>query len=190
MPMETPMPDDDRDHLAALVRAAQAGDAAAYAHLLREVAPIVRRTVGRRWGAGPDAEDIVQDVLLSVHAVRHTYDPERPFLPWLLAIVRNRVADAARRHARRAVNEVTVDVLPETFREDAANPEREGAASDALRTAIAGLPPRQRVAVELLKVKEMSLKEAAAATGMSISALKVAVHRAIKSLRAALGTEA
>ncbi|UEM25183.1 sigma-70 family RNA polymerase sigma factor (plasmid) [Skermanella mucosa] len=186
------MPDDDRDHLAVLMRAAQAGNAAAYARLLREVAPIVRRTVGSRWGTGPDAEDIVQDVLLSVHAVRHAYDPGRPFLPWLLAIVRNRVADAARRHARRAVSEVAIEAPPEAFSPehfagDAAGTDREGITSDRLRIAIADLPRRQRIAVELLKVDEMSLKEAAAATGMSVAALKVAMHRAIRSLRAALG---
>jgi len=45
------------------------------------------------------------------------------------------------------------------------------------------LPPGQRQALELLKLKEMSLKEASAATGLSITALKVATHRALKSLR-------
>jgi RNA polymerase sigma-70 factor (ECF subfamily) len=48
------------------------------------------------------------------------------------------------------------------------------------------LPPGQRQAVELLKLRELSLKEASALTGMSIGALKVATHRAIASLRRTL----
>jgi RNA polymerase sigma-70 factor (ECF subfamily) len=49
--------------------------------------------------------------------------------------------------------------------------------------AINQLPIGQRQAIELLKLREMSLKEAAATTGMSIAALKVATHRALKALR-------
>jgi len=180
-------PEQSGGDWAALMRAAQQGDAAAYAQLLREVAPAVRSMVGRRWGRGAEVEDLVQEVLLSIHAVRHTYDPARPFLPWLMAIVRHRIADGARRHARKAANEVTIDVLSETFLVDATNPgDDRGADTDALHKAIAGLPPGQRQAIELLKVREMSLKEASAASGLSIVALKVAVHRAIKTLRSKL----
>jgi len=51
------------------------------------------------------------------------------------------------------------------------------------------LSPRQRDAVEMLRLREMSLKEAAAASGTSISALKVSVHRAVASLRKALANK-
>ena len=57
---------------------------------------------------------------------------------------------------------------------------------DALARAIQALPPGQRQAVELLKLRELSLKEASALTGMSIGALKIATHRAIASLRRTL----
>ncbi|CUW40110.1 putative RNA polymerase sigma factor [Magnetospirillum sp. XM-1] len=177
---------DDDTHLQELMRAAQAGDGRAYGALLAQVAPIIRRVVGKRW-RGPDAEDIVQEALLSLHAVRHTYDPGRPFLPWLLAIVQYRVADAARRHARRAAREA-----PECGFErglpDVAAPAAEEGPGDPhlLARALADLPEGQRRAVRLLKLEERSLKEAAEATGMSVGALKVAVHRGIKALRAKL----
>lgn len=58
--------------------------------------------------------------------------------------------------------------------------------NEQLRRAIQLLPVGQRKAVELLKLRELSLKEAAAATGMSIGALKVAVHRAIRILSTVL----
>jgi RNA polymerase sigma-70 factor (ECF subfamily) len=128
--------------------------------------------------------------LLSLHAVRATYDPERPFLPWLLAIARNRMVDSARRYGRRAAHEVQVQNVDVTFSDEATNIAAEVYGDpEALRQAIAGLPRGQREAIEMLKLREMSLKEAAAASGMSIGALKVSVHRAIGSLRKALKKE-
>jgi RNA polymerase sigma-70 factor (ECF subfamily) len=171
--------------------AAQAGDTAAYETALRLIAELVRRMVRRQRGfLGADAvEDLVQDVLLSVHAVRATYDPRRPFVPWLIAIVRNRLADHARRYARTAAREVIVDDLDVTFSSGDANlPESGLIDSNALRAAIEALPNGQRTAIELLKLREMSLKEAAAASGTTVGALKVATHRAMAELRRRLKT--
>jgi RNA polymerase sigma factor (sigma-70 family) len=136
-----------------------------------------------------DIDDLVQDILLSVHVARATYDPERPFLPWLTAIARNRMADGARRYARRATHEVTSGQPPETFPAQATNISENGYGDgQALAKAITRLPPSQRQAVELTKLRQMSLKEASAATGTSIGALKVSVHRGLSALRKALGT--
>jgi RNA polymerase sigma factor (sigma-70 family) len=175
--------------LSSLMRKAQDGDQAAYASLLREVLPILKRVVQARLGFLPvmDREDLVQDILMSVHAARVTYDPTRPFKPWLMTIAHNRMVDQARRNSRRAANEMSVDEYPA----DVADADA-GAASDRygdpeeLRRAITVLPKGQRSALELLKLREMSLKEASQATGMSVSALKVSVHRAIKTLRVSL----
>jgi RNA polymerase sigma-70 factor (ECF subfamily) len=172
------------------MRLAQDGDADAYRALLAAVTPRIRRVVrSRRAFLGAEAvEDLVQDVLLSLHAVRHTYDPARPFFPWLLAIVRNRLADAARRYGRQKRREVAVDDLDVTFATLASNTSEEGIGDEeALVRAVQQLPEAQRTAIELLKLREMSLKEAAAQTGSSVSALKVATHRAMASLRRALG---
>jgi len=173
--------------LAMLMRAAQGGDGAAYAQLLAVVTPIIRRLAARRWTGSEEADDLVQDVLLSLHQVRHTWDPGRPFLPWLMAIAHNRLADIQRRQVRRIRGEVAVEVLPETFSNDEAKePIERMADADELGRALATLPPRQRQVVEMLRLKEMSLKEASAASGMSIAALKVSMHRAMKALRAVL----
>jgi RNA polymerase sigma-70 factor (ECF subfamily) len=183
-----PEPEQDRA-LAGLMKAAQGGDTAAYAQLLRTIIPLVRNAVRRaqRYRDPADIEDMVQDVLLSLHAVRGTYDPERPFIPWLLTIARNRSIDAARRSIRRAAHEIQVDELPVTFADDATNNELEGYGDpEALKVAIAALPHGQRKAVEMLKLREMSLKDAADATGMSIAALKVSMHRAMASLMRAM----
>jgi RNA polymerase sigma factor (sigma-70 family) len=180
------------DDLPRLMRAAQAGDARAYSTLLHILAPKVREMVRRRLRSlqPQDVDDLVQDILLSVHAARATYDPSRPFLPWLAAIARNRMADSARRYGRRAAHEVAPDRPVETFAADDTNmPANRYGDSEALAQAMTKLPQGQRQALELTKLREMSLKEAAAATGSSVGALKVSVHRGISALRKALGGE-
>lgn len=171
---------------AALMKAAQGGDAEAYAALMQELARRLRQIVRHRRAflEHADIEDLVQDILLSVHAVRATYDPARPFIPWLLAITRNRLADGARRYSRVGAHEVAVDDLDVTFSSERTNTlQTEYGDPEALTRAIADLPPRQRTAVEMLKLQEMSLKEAASASGTSVGALKVAAHRAMDALR-------
>src|SRR5437016_10589366 len=105
------------DRFAALMKAAQAGEADAYVQLMQQLAPRLRLIVlrYRSFLAAEDIEDLVQDILLSLHAVRATYDPKRPFMPWLLAITRNRLADGARRYVRRAGRDVSVNNPEITF---------------------------------------------------------------------------
>jgi RNA polymerase sigma factor (sigma-70 family) len=181
----------DDTHLVALMKRVQAGDHDAYEDLLDDLMPRVRRLVHRQRGflGSEEVDDLVQDILLSVHAARATYDPKRPFLPWLLAIARNRLADGARRHERRSAHEVLVDDLDVTFPSQRPNLLRgEYRDPHALKQAIGALPHGQRNAIELLKFQGMSLKEAASASGTSVSALKVATHRAMNALRKMLKT--
>lgn len=177
------------EHLSRLMARAQQGDQDAYVTLLRAITPRIRQIARGRRGFLGDAgvEDVVQDVLLSIHTVRATYDASRPFLPWLAAIVRHRLADAARRHLRHGAHEIAVDNLDVTCHAQTANDLEETFGDpDALIQAIRALPPGQRQAVELLKLRELSLKEASVVTGASIGALKLATHRAMTSLRKAL----
>jgi len=167
-----------------LMRAAQDGDRTAYTRLLSELLPVLRQIVRRRCRNPQDAEDIVQEVLLSVHAVRHTYDPTRAFMPWLMTITMRRITDAARKLSSRSANETTVDVLPETFSGHETKKEQDTSDdNEVIRRAISLLPPGQRQAILLVKLRGLSLQEAATATGKSISSLKVAVHRAVKAMR-------
>src|ERR1700724_1466275 len=100
-------PETHEERLAALMRSAQSGDADAYAALMQELAVRVRQIARHRRAFLEDAdvEDLVQDVLLSVHAVRATYDATRPFIPLLLAITRDRLPGAARRCVRYGAHE-------------------------------------------------------------------------------------
>ena len=176
-----------------LMTQAQDGDRDAYRVLLEDVSPYLRALASRCFSDASDVEDAVQDVLLAIHMMRNTYDPARPFGPWLVAIANRRIIDRLRRKARDKARQVALAAEFETFQADAANFQvslRIALPDDgALREAIERLPSEQRQAVELLKLREMSLKEAAAVTGRSVTALKVATHRAIKSLRAMLRKE-
>lgn len=171
---------------AILMAHAQDGDRSAYRRLLREITPYLRSLAARRHRDPSDVEDAVQDVLLTVHAIRHTFDPTRPFGPWLVTIANRRFIDRLRRQGRRRDRETPLMPEHETFAEPQANLE-ETPDRHELEKAIGELPPMQRKAVQLLKLKEMSLKEASTASGMSIAALKVNVHRAVKRLRKILG---
>lgn len=178
---------------ACLMEAVQQGNGLAYSELLEELAPLIRRMIRRRqpFALPPqDVEDLLQDILLSVHVARATYDRTRPFLPWLASIVRNRMADSARRAVRQRRNESLAEQLAETFMPARTNTVEDAyAETEALQYAMAELPGGQRQAVELLKLRELSLKEASAVSGMSVGALKVAVHRGVKALRVRLTRE-
>ena len=185
--MTTSRPEDDRSY-ETLMQAAQNGDAQAYTLLLKKITPRLRHAVRnqRRFLDPADIDDIVQEILISLHAVRVTYDPRRPFMPWMMAIARNRLADSGRRHARQNAHEVRADEITVTFSEDDTNILDTYGDPEALHRAIKTLPPGQREAVEMLKLREMSLKEAASASGATTGALKVSVHRAMTTLRKVL----
>ncbi len=182
---KTPRTRDWSDRMAR----AQDGDRNAYRALLEDITPYLRMLAARCFREPSDVEDVVQDVLLTVHTVRHTYDPRRPFGPWLVAIANRRIIDRLRQQLRARSREIALSAEHETFSPDATNLSFDDTSADsaALNAAIMTLPRDQRQAISLLKLKEMSLKEAALASGRSVSALKVATHRAIKSLRKRLG---
>jgi RNA polymerase sigma-70 factor (ECF subfamily) len=177
--------------LAALLALAQNGDRAAYSALLQGLLPYLRRLASRRLTRPQDVEDTVQDIFLSIHAIRHTYDPARPLQPWINVIAERRVADRLRRLYRLRNREAPLpDDAGETFAADDANMTSEVTLDmRAVYRAIEQLPPGQRQAIALVKVQGLSLREAAARTGQSEGAVKLSVHRAVKALRHLLGKE-
>jgi RNA polymerase sigma-70 factor (ECF subfamily) len=166
-----------------LLAAAQRGDAAAYRLFLANITPFVQGIVRRRTGAEDRVADIVQDVLLTVHRVRHTYEPGRPVKPWLAAIAVRRSIDAMRKRGRIGGREVHNEPAYETYADPQANRGEAGDPARTLAQLTAGLSKGQKEALELVKLKEMSLAEASVASGQSVASLKVNIHRAIKKMR-------
>ncbi len=163
--------------------AAQQGDADCYKRLLAELLPFVRGIVRARLSDAAAAEDVTQEVLMSIHTARHTYRAERPLTPWVRAIARNAVVDWARRQGRR--REVGIEAAEHT-----ASPSADplaGRISPGLERALSSLPEAQREAVVFLKVEGLSVAEAAEKAGVTPGALKLRAHRGYKALRDLLG---
>ena len=169
------------------MRRAQDGDRPAYAQLLRELTPYLRSFCRRRLPTAEDSEDTVQETLVTLHKARAMYDPARPFRPWIVTLARRRIADRLSL-IRRIGPAVEINEASEVTSLTAEANSYEGElTAEELRAAIAALPPGQRQALELTKLKELSLAEASAQSGLSITALKVATHRAVASLRKRFG---
>src|SRR4051812_49214722 len=156
--------------------AALMGDAGAYRMLLSGLTRHLRSYFARRLDSGA-AEDAVQETLIAIHARRATYDPALPFTAWVFGIARYKLIDEFRREKRRAV--VPLDEAPELFAHDEA--EAATARRDVTKL-LARLPQAKRRLVEAVKLEGQSVADTAAATGLSESAVKVNVHRAVKSL--------
>jgi RNA polymerase sigma-70 factor (ECF subfamily) len=180
------------DALGALFCAGRAGDEKRYAEALRRCAALLRRfTAGKLQRMAPgmlgDAEDVVQECLLAIHLKSHTYEAAQPFEPWLYAVARYKLIDLLRR--RQPGRELSLDLLAETHEfADPADATETQAGAD-LAVLLAHLPDKQRRPIELVKLEGRSVAEAAATTGLSVSAVKVGIHRGLKALAKRLAAE-
>ncbi|PKA30679.1 RNA polymerase subunit sigma-70 [Cedecea lapagei] len=164
-----------------LMTKAQAGDRHAYTQLLRAIVPAIRAIVRRQVFDPALVEDVIQDVLLTVHRVRHTYDPDCPFLPWLMAITQARAVDALRHHGRTLRRETdTEEALTNVAAVESVEHQDE---QEELALILNRLPARQRQIVEHIHLQEMTLAQAASRHNLTISAVKSLLHRAITNLR-------
>jgi RNA polymerase sigma-70 factor (ECF subfamily) len=170
--------------------AAQQGDRRAYAALLSAALPWLRLRARARWpqSNAADIEDIVQETLLALHRSLHLYEPPRPVAPFLFGIMKLRGADVRRQRHRHAAHETVLDDLPVTSSALTAYPQLEATIDRAtMRAAVRRLSPRDREVLDMLKLQEMSLHQASAASGLSVTALKVRTFRAIHRLRRVMG---
>lgn len=177
---------------AAWMAAAQAGDSASYERLLRDCVPLIKGVARRQGVLGDRIDDVVQDVLLTIHRARQTYDPGRSFTAWLRVIAERRAIDLLRQTGRQGAREIHAPLAFEDYADASADPSTGlDRADDAGRIdqALAGLPARQREAVQYLVLEEQSLADAAALTRRSKGSLKVNLHRALKALRGRIERE-
>ena len=165
--------------LHALMSSALAGDKRAYQTFLGEVAAGLRVFIRRRLFVGPDeAEDIVQEVLLAIHTKRHTYDVSQPVTPWIYAIARFKLVDHLRKLGRRGVQVPVEDEIGLFAESD----HEAGAVKRDIERLLDKLPRKQRESIRMVKLQELSVREAAEKASMSESDVKVSVHRGLKTL--------
>jgi RNA polymerase sigma-70 factor (ECF subfamily) len=163
------------------MQAANRGDGDAYRRVLEGLTPVLRAWVKRdlaRYGsAQEEVEDVVQETLLALHLKRHTWDEARPLLPWVRAIAQNKLIDAMRRRGRHV--HVPIDEVSDALAVDEEPAALRGLESER---ALALLQGRARDIVMAISVEGASAREVADRLGMTEVAVRVALHRALKSL--------
>lgn len=163
------------------------GDGPAYHLFLKELSGVLRAYFRRRLAGLPDeVEDLVQESLLAIHNQRHTYDAAQPLTAWAHAIARYKMVDLLRRRGGHEALHVQLDDDSEL---PAAEEIEAGDARRDVMTLLAQLPDRQRLPIQHVKLEGLSVLEAARLTGMSVSAIKVGVHRGLKALAARIRNE-
>ncbi len=167
--------------LARLMAMAQGGDGAAYRTVLSECQRWLTRFFARRI-APAQVDDLVQETLLSLHTKRATYDPARPFLPWLAAIARYRWVDQLRKTYRAQEVELEDQFSVPSGEEDIA-------ARISIDRLLTFLSPGQAEAIRLVKIDGLSIIEAAQKCGQSEPLVKVNIHRGLKKLAALCESE-
>lgn len=162
----------------AWMQRAQAGDREAYTSLLDELASVIRAFVRKTLGDVPLVDDCVQESLIAIHDARRSYDPRRRFRPWMFAIVRHKTIDAVRRaDVRRRHEAEPADVAGGHGEAPAAERAAE------TRRVLQGLSEPFREALVLTKYEGYTIEEAAARAGISATAMKTRVHRALRRVR-------
>lgn len=174
---------DTHAELTALFREGVAGDTASYNQFLQRISALLRRIVGKRLPAC-DVEDVVQEVLISVHKARHTYDGQRPLMPWLLAIAGFRINDYLRKLYTQVRQDIDVETIAETLPDDVTESREE---TESLNELLKNVPERQKRILTMMYMEGHTARETGKRLDMSESAVKVAAHRAIRKIRERLG---
>lgn len=163
---------------------AQQGDGRAYDAFLKSLATIAKAVVTRKIGKQGDVEDVVQEIILSVHKARHTYDPARPIMPWLGSIIHYRLTDWMRSHyARQEQKHVPIDEVLAFLAMDVTDHVAE---NEYIHKAMEMLNATQQRVLEAMYMQDLSVAQTAQKLNMSVSAVKVTAHRAYKKLRESL----
>jgi RNA polymerase sigma-70 factor, ECF subfamily len=174
---------DDEIDLHRWMVLAQDGDGAATSRLLTALAPRLRAFFRGKGASSEDAEDLVQETLIAIYTKRAMFDPGQRLLSWTYAIARYRMIDRWR-HTKRRGHELPIEDFEHVLmaqQPEAGDPKRD------IARLLATLPNKQRTAIELVKIKDMSINEACAATGWTASDIKISIHRGLKSLMALVG---
>lgn len=167
----------DEASMARMMAASQSGDRDIYRVLLAEIQLWLEQFFRKRVPPA-QLDDLVQEVMIAVHAKRATWDPSRAFYPWLAAIARYRWVDHLRKVYRSAEDELADRDVAEDSEEEAVM------ARMSLDRLFVHLSQRQVEVIELVKIEGLSIAEASARTGQSESLVKVNIHRGLRRLSA------
>jgi RNA polymerase sigma-70 factor (ECF subfamily) len=182
------------EELRKLMILALEGNSVAYEEFLLRVSRMLKKFMGSFSGIGGvgissldrangRVDDMVQEVLLTIHRKRDLYRKDMPILPWIRTIARHRMIDMIRADARRPQTTEWSD-LEESFGLMAPVSSSSGEESaQELEALTLGLSEKQKEILFLAKIEEVPLARIAEQRGMSLSAVKVTVHRALQAIR-------
>ena len=140
--------------------------------------------LGGKYAGQENIEDLLQEVLITLHQKKHTYQLDRPILPWLYAIARHRYIDFYRAK-KRLPGTVSFDA---DFEKHFAETEKHEPTHN-IEEVMELLTPKQKEMIFLVKVEGLSYVEAAKTLSMSVPSVKVGVHRIVKALKSKVGHE-
>jgi RNA polymerase sigma-70 factor (ECF subfamily) len=163
------------------MRLAQQGDKRAYSSLFFKLTPLLRSFISQKINNPDDVEDIVQEILISIHKAGHTYDAGRPFEVWMYTIARYRLNDHLRTlYKTEGLKDSIQDDIGHFYPEN--NVTEEAETNESIRELLEALPEKQRTIVTMMKVEGYTAKETAEKVNMSETAVKVAAHRVYRKL--------
>jgi RNA polymerase sigma-70 factor (ECF subfamily) len=172
---------DNTDNFAALMKQALAGDQRAYGDLLQETSRLLRPFLAKRLNFTNEVDDLLQEILISIHKARHTYDGNRPYKPWVFAIARFRMQDHFRAHSADQLHHAAdLDDMQDFLHE---NVTETAFSYESISGEVEKLPEKQAIILRMMHQEGYTAKEVAEKIGMNESAVKVAAHRAYKILR-------
>jgi RNA polymerase sigma factor (sigma-70 family) len=145
-----------------------------YRRLLTEMSAWLCRYYVRRLPSAM-VDNAVQEVLLALHEKRHTYDPSKPFNPWLAAIARYKWIDRLRAMKAVSTDELSDDLVVMDHGEVVQS-------ARSLEVLLDTLKPAQAEVIRLVKLQGLNIEEAAVRTGQTISLVKINIHRGLGRL--------
>lgn len=170
--------DSQNDQLSVWMKAAQNGDQTAYRQVLEAAQPLLETYVNQKVSSPEEAEEIIQQVLIRVHAYRHTFQARSRFKTWLLTIARNVLKEHYKKKSKHSIE--SGELVEE------ASMMQVGSDQDAIlaiKQAFQKLPKASKAALIKVKRDGMDTREAAKTENIQHSALKVRVHRAYQTFK-------
>lgn len=175
------MTDSSNLELEVLMKKAQNGDSSAYSELFTTITPIIKSYLFKKISDQSAIEDILQEILISIHKASNTYDTERPFLKWMFSIVFFRVNDYLRKYYRNPLKG-SLDISTISEFDSIGDVTFEENISEYIDVLMKDLPEKQKTIVTMMKLEGHSAEETGEKLNMSVSAVKVSAHRAYKTM--------
>lgn len=168
----------DEQRWSQLMAASHAGDKVAYAQLLDELTGVLTAYLQAQFGQFELIEDCVQECLMTIHKARHTYDPARPFRPWLFTLARHRTIDVLRQSNRYEHNRMALSESDD----EGTGTESYNRLLDGAKLIVRLSSDHQEVVV-MTKYMGYTTLEAAETLGISESAVKARLRRGLKMIQ-------